>query len=152
MTDIDIYNRTQDGTLSFDSFVEAIQDREFTKIESPDDIVYNQEKMAFMDHLLVFVAENSDVTPEQIKSRCRELKVKDARHVFQIMCRTFTRFSLSEIGSVTNRDHATVLHSLHLYGNDDIITNAVNNLIRKSRYVCNNMGVQVEKIRKMKME
>lgn len=50
-----------------------------------------------------------DFTPEELKGKCRKKQYSDYRSMFSKIAREWG-FSLSEIGGVINRHHATVLH------------------------------------------
>ena len=51
-----------------------------------------------------------DVKEEELKSKSRIRKNSDARKMFFNYLRENTSYSLTELGSLLNRDHATVIH------------------------------------------
>ena len=60
--------------------------------------------------VLMDVCRRTGITPEQVMSKTRKREIVDARQIYFRRCRELTKASLSEIGSVVYRDHATVLH------------------------------------------
>lgn len=58
-------------------------------------------------------AKYYSVLPEDIKGRSKVKVIVNARQVCMYLIRTLTSLTLSEIGGVLERDHATVIHSLN---------------------------------------
>lgn len=60
--------------------------------------------------ILQRVSRETDISIEALKSKSRVREISDARKVYFRACREFTKASLANIGSLVNRDHATVMH------------------------------------------
>lgn len=56
------------------------------------------------------VSEKTGISIEDLQSKKRKREIVDARQVYCRRCCEYTRASLSKIGSLINRDHATVMH------------------------------------------
>ena len=59
------------------------------------------------------VAQSFSVTVEQVLSRSRSRSIARARQASCYVLRERFGMSLHEIGSLLDRDHTTVLHSIH---------------------------------------
>ena len=65
-------------------------------------------------NLIKIVCQYYGISTRLFFSRTRTEKVAHARHIYMYLARTFTDFSLSEIGiRCGNRDHATVLYGFN---------------------------------------
>lgn len=65
--------------------------------------------------VLDFSARKMDIPSAAIKQNTRVAHVVRARHLYFWLTRTYTRYSLKEIGSYVNRDHASVLHGANKF-------------------------------------
>lgn len=74
----------------------------------------NEPLPVLVDKIIVEVARNFDVKPEDIKSRKRQMNIKNARHVSIYIIRELTAISLDDIGkSFSNLDHSSVHHAIN---------------------------------------
>jgi chromosomal replication initiation ATPase DnaA len=55
----------------------------------------------------------TNVTFEQMLSRCREADLVTARHIFFLVMRSCTTATYQEIGKMIGRDHSTVLYGVN---------------------------------------
>ena len=62
--------------------------------------------------ILYRVSEQTKIPIESLKSRGRHHETADARFVYFRRARECTKNSLTRIGWLVNRDHATVLHGI----------------------------------------
>lgn len=60
--------------------------------------------------ILQRVSKETDISIDALKSSSRMREISDARKVYFRACREFTKASYFNIGSLVNRDHATVMH------------------------------------------
>ena len=66
--------------------------------------------------IMRYVAETCCVTEQEIVSRSRKRNLVDARHLANFFIRRECIYmSLSSIGKLMGRDHATVIHSVKTY-------------------------------------
>ena len=63
------------------------------------------------DRVIALVAENFQVTPEDVKSRRRDKKTVLARQVAMYLIKQQNGCSLAQIGLEFGRDHSTVIHA-----------------------------------------
>ena len=74
----------------------------------------NEPLPVLIDKIIVEVARNYDVKPEDIKSRKRQMNIKNARHVSMYIIRELTSISLDDIGMYfSNLDHSSVHHAVN---------------------------------------
>lgn len=74
----------------------------------------NEPLPVLVDKIIVEVARNYDVKPEDIKSRKRQMNIKNARHVSMYIIRELTSISLDDIGMYfSNLDHSSVHHAVN---------------------------------------
>ena len=57
-------------------------------------------------------AEEFGVPYDQILSKQRQANIVRARHAAMYLAQMATRFSLSQLGAIFDRDHTTVLHAV----------------------------------------
>jgi chromosomal replication initiation ATPase DnaA len=73
-----------------------------------------------INEIMNCVCEFFSVTKEQIEGKRGKGILPWARHVFNYMCKKYSRLTLKGIGDLINRDHTTVMHSLKtVQGNMD---------------------------------
>ena len=58
-----------------------------------------------------YVAATYGITPDDIYSARRTLKLVEARHIVAYVARNATLYSYPQIGRCLNRDHSTIIHS-----------------------------------------
>lgn len=74
----------------------------------------NEPLPVLIDKIIVEAARQFDVKPEDIKSRKRQMNIKNARHVSLYIIRELTSISLDDIGkSFSNLDHSSVHHAIN---------------------------------------
>ena len=67
-----------------------------------------------VDKIILEVSRNYDVKPEDIRSRKRQMNIKNARHVSLYILRELTSISLDDIGMFfSNLDHSSVHHAIN---------------------------------------
>lgn len=64
-----------------------------------------------VNDILKAVQAITHVPIKDIKSKSRERQRTDARHLLSYFLRRYTYLSFAKIGSITNRDHSSVIHS-----------------------------------------
>jgi len=57
---------------------------------------------------------DTSITKQEIQGKSRSKRIREARQLFQYLCKHFTGCTLQQIGTETNKNHATVLHSINL--------------------------------------
>lgn len=65
--------------------------------------------------ILNFVANKEEVSIDDIKSNSRLGRYVNARHLYFWLARKYTKYSLSEISKMVNRDHASCLHGVNKF-------------------------------------
>ena len=95
------YKEILNDVINIESVQKAISDvaREGDDIPTPDRIIKETARYYSLDE-------------EILKSQNRTANTAMARHVSMYLMRTLTNMTLKEIGSIYNRDHATVLSSI----------------------------------------
>lgn len=86
--------------------------------------------------LATLIADHFGVTIYELKSNCRKTNITIARQLYMTILRLTTNKTLTKIGAVVNRNHATVLHAIKTVKNDyqhdprrrALIRNVVNKL------------------------
>lgn len=74
----------------------------------------NEPLPVLIDKIIVEAARQFDVKSEDIKSRKRQMNIKNARHVSLYIIRELTSISLDDIGkSFSNLDHSSVHHAIN---------------------------------------
>jgi len=63
------------------------------------------------------ICRNLNILPEEFKSKSRERYIVEARHLYYWLLRKKTNYSLSTLGKMLGKDHATVLHSIKTWDN-----------------------------------
>lgn len=72
----------------------------------------NEPLPVLVDKIITEVARVYDVKPEEIKSKKRQMNIKNARHVSIYIVREMTSISLKDIGAFfSNLDHSSVHHA-----------------------------------------
>jgi len=74
----------------------------------------NQPSSVVIEKILHRVADDMEVSIEDIKSKKRDKKIKDARQICIYLIKSRTDLTLSEIGEPFGLSHSTVLHSINL--------------------------------------
>tara|TARA_B110000003_G_C16639296_1_gene529545 strand:+ start:1784 stop:2188 length:405 start_codon:yes stop_codon:yes gene_type:complete len=64
------------------------------------------------DYIFKGIRKELHVTKEQIISRKRDRNIVEARQMFCLLARRFTKKTSVQIGKAIDRDHATVLYSV----------------------------------------
>ena len=70
------------------------------------------ERLTTLEDIINGITKRSGFTLEQLRSKCRDQELVKCRYFFFKRARTKTKQSLSVIGRMVNRDHATVLHGI----------------------------------------
>lgn len=68
------------------------------------------EKTKTQEILMDIVSETLLISRDRIKSKNRLKEVVDARKIYSILVKTYTGTTLSTIGRILNRNHATIIH------------------------------------------
>jgi len=71
-------------------------------------------RSAGLGSILIEVASVMQVSIELLKSKTRERDIAVARQIYFKRAKLFTKASLSKIGAMVNRDHATVIHGINV--------------------------------------
>lgn len=58
-----------------------------------------------------------EISTEELRSNSRKRELVEARHIFCYFTKENTKFTLSKIGGLVNRDHASILHAVNLINN-----------------------------------
>ena len=72
----------------------------------------NTDLSPMLSNILQDVCYRTGINLRLIKSKLRWREIVDARCVYYLRAKELTRSSLSSIGELVNRDHATVLHGI----------------------------------------
>ncbi len=87
--------------------------------------------------IIAVTADAFGYLPEDITSKSRKQPLVTARQIAMYLCRELTDDSLVQIGTLFNRDHSTVLHSIDkvktLLGHDREVFEKVNTLSQRLR-------------------
>jgi chromosomal replication initiator protein len=86
----------------------------------------NKEKQ-ILNTVLYMVCTYYGVEPDDVKGKDRARHLVIARQIYCNLARTYTRSTLKQIGSIINRDHATVI-----YGNRQ--TKILSTIEKKTAY------------------
>ena len=74
----------------------------------------NEPLPVLVDKIILEVSRNYDVKPEDIRSRKRQMNIKNARHVSLYILRELTSISLDDIGMFFSiLDHSSVHHAIN---------------------------------------
>jgi len=86
-------------------------------VKEPKKVTPKLKKLRFTRaQILEIVANECEVTKEEIMSRSRRHTIVDARHLYFVALRLKFKLNLSAIGKlVNNRDHTTVIHGLKAF-------------------------------------
>ena len=76
--------------------------------------VVDTENAYAPDYIISRVADYYNITPEEIMGKGKTRNVSDARQMAIFLTRKLTGLTLEKIGSIMNRDHSTVLHSIKM--------------------------------------
>jgi len=104
LTRVFAYATIMNGSeITIDLAVEALKDYIGKHVISKNNI----------DKVIQLVADNYNITPEDIKSKKRLAKIAVPRQIGMYICRTHLKESLPKIGSeFGGKDHTTVMHSV----------------------------------------
>ena len=69
------------------------------------------------DEVLKIISEERFVTVEDILSRSRKTEYVIARHMYCSILKKYYGYTLKKIGSIINRDHTSVIHSIQQFNN-----------------------------------
>ena len=72
---------------------------------------------ASMDIILQIVADNCNLTTEEILSKTRKGPVADARHIFCGIAKMEYGHKVTTLGKFLKRDHTTAIHAVKNYNN-----------------------------------
>lgn len=72
----------------------------------------------YEDLVVMVASEVFDVSVEQMKSKARHRNITKARNYCISKLRNTTNLSLSSLGKIFSRDHATALNSIRVFAND----------------------------------
>jgi len=64
------------------------------------------------DYIIGKIADYYNISPEEVTGKGKTKNVANARQMAIYLIRTLTGLTLEQIGTVMNRDHSTVLHSI----------------------------------------
>ncbi len=81
----------------------------------PSTMVVNSSE--FLDRVLKLLCKENNVLEQDVFSRSRKKELVMVRHQFFFIAGMKTKLSLSHLGKVFKRDHATVLHSKRTFQN-----------------------------------
>ena len=84
------------------------------------DVWYNVVEHNIVGDLFVILSNVSQccmVTLEQLRSKTRKREIVEARQIYCKLAKKRTKYTLEQIGSAINKDHATVLHSVRTCNN-----------------------------------
>ena len=76
--------------------------------------VVDTENAYAPDYIIARVADYYNITPEEITGKGKTRNVSDARQMAIFLTRKLTGLTLEKIGTILNRDHSTVLHSIKM--------------------------------------
>jgi chromosomal replication initiator protein len=89
-----------------------------------------------IDIIMRVVAEDFNLTPNDLKSKKKSAGIVKPRHIAIYLCRELTEYSLTEIGQAFgDRDHTTILHS--------------HRLIEETNHSDSNLYSTIEKLKRM---
>ena len=71
-----------------------------------------QSETEVIDRIFRAVSRRTDVTPDEMRGKKRNDNIAKARHMCIYLIRQMTELSLSDIGKIFSRDHATVIASI----------------------------------------
>jgi chromosomal replication initiator protein len=84
------------------------------------DVWYNVVEHNIVGDLFVILSNVSQccmITLEQLRSKTRKREIVEARQIYCKLAKKRTKYTLEQIGSAINKDHATVLHSVRTCNN-----------------------------------
>lgn len=67
--------------------------------------------------VLLEVSQAAKIPVEILKTKTREREIVEARQIYFVRAKLFTKASLAAIGKLVNKDHATVLHGIKTVNN-----------------------------------
>ena len=70
-----------------------------------------------LDKLVKIICKNRNITEQDLMSKSRLHSLVMSRHEFCYLARNKTNLSLTMIGTLIGKNHATVLHSIKTWGN-----------------------------------
>lgn len=78
----------------------------------------SNSKIKFIEDVLSIIENEFGITVAQIKSNSRSRPIVEARHIFYYMLKNSRyEMGLTELGSVFNRAHSSVLHGIKTVNN-----------------------------------
>jgi chromosomal replication initiator protein len=86
-----------------------------------------QDQYRIPEIILDEVAYQCAVTRSDLLGKRRTKRISEARQLAMSLCRSLTKLSLQQIGSIFNRDHSTVLRAIQQAEQD---SNAHSRLVR----------------------
>ena len=108
-----------------------------------------KEGLFRLNQCLPIVCRHFAVTPKQVLSKSRLAKIINARHSLRYFMYLTRDLSLAEIGTLTNGDHASVIHSIKIfkiYCEQDSQFKGFNDYISKDKkYKKQNSIVEIDK-------
>jgi len=101
------------------------------KYNPPDEVMFRQMrsdrieyKYSFEDRLTQIIKEETGINPFK-GNGCHDAYLVEARQLFAVFMRKYTKHTLSKIGEILNKTHATVIssekHIADLYLTDSIL-------------------------------
>ena len=106
---------TYDSLLNAGQCIKDIENNNRKKIACLEEIAYKQRFISKnkIQQVINLVANNYNITVEDIKSKKRLKKIAVPRQIGMYICRTHLKESLPKIGSeFGGKDHTTVMHSV----------------------------------------
>jgi chromosomal replication initiator protein len=82
---------------------------------NPDDIDFTSLPYASVNKIkkiIKFVSATYNVSPEDILSCRRTLKIVEARHICCYVARHVTHYSFPQIGRALSKDHSSIVHAV----------------------------------------
>lgn len=83
------------------------------ELEVPSKIT-NRKKKTIIENAILL---HTEITIESIRSKIRERPIVEARQLYSYFLKNFTNYSLTDIGRLSLRGHATVIHSIKSINN-----------------------------------
>jgi len=120
-------------------------------------ISFTKRNSHFIDNIIKIVAKQTNITPEQLKSKTNKPEIVQPRQLAMYLATEYTTASLATIGSkIGGKDHATVLYSCKTVNNlketdlsyrglyyilkEKIENASINFEVSKYNFVCMNCG------------
>lgn len=81
-------------------------------------ISFNKRNSHFINNIIKIVAKQTNITPEQLKSKIQKREIVQPRQLAIYMANEYTTASLGTIGlMIGGKDHSTVIHAIKTVNN-----------------------------------